>query len=85
MNTGTHLLSGLEDIRLVMRTRFAQRCEQSKKLRQPETPQMCMWISSCSVNLQVSTVSPMSLFLMTLFLMTLFLMTLSLSGTQTAR
>jgi hypothetical protein len=57
----THSLSGLEDLGLVTPKNPAQRCQVCKKMRQPETPRMWMWISSCSANQHVATVSLMSL------------------------
>jgi len=51
----------------------AQRREVCKKLMQPETPRIRMWISSCPANQQATTVSPFSLSPMSLTLMSLSL------------
>jgi len=67
----THPLSGLEYLRLVTPPNLGWRCHLCGMLRQPETPRMWMWNSSCWLNRQVATVSRMSLPLMSLSPMSL--------------
>jgi len=56
----THPSVGWKIWDLWCRKNLAQRCQVYEKLREPETPQMWMWISRCSAKQQLATVSQIS-------------------------
>jgi len=57
----THPICSLQHLGIVTPQNLVQRCQLCVTVRQPETPQMWMWITSCSVNREMATVILMSL------------------------